>query len=70
MELGELRLVERIHPDSIGVMIWEVEQVKPALGKYAKEGDLYWARVTPGIEPFTVKQTAIDYMNDLANLNT
>ena len=51
-------------------MIWEVEQVKPALGKYAKEGDLYWARVTPGIEPFTVKQTAIDYMNDLANLNT
>ena len=51
--LGDIRVAQFVHPDSIGVTVWEVEQLKEAKGKYAKNGDVYWDRITPGIEPFT-----------------
>ena len=66
MNIGELRITERIHPDSLGVKVYEVEQVKVACGKYAKEGELYWSRVTPGIEPFTSRQAAENFMSELS----
>jgi len=65
MKIGDLRLKEFTHPDSINVTVWDVEIVKLATGKYAEEGQTYWGRVT--LEPFTDRQEAILAMAKLAH---
>lgn len=62
-KVGAVRIKNLIHPDSIGVMIWEVEQVTLSTGKYSETGDTYWKRMSPDTgslvhEGFTCKQEA------------
>ena len=68
MKIGDVRVVKQIHPDSIGVEIWKVEQVKKATGKYAKQGQIYWSNVNPNIEPFTSEVEAMNYANHLMSI--
>jgi len=65
MRIGDIRLRETTHPDG-GQTVWDVQRLTEATGPYAKKGDTYWKRITPSIEPFHVKQTAIDFMADVA----
>jgi hypothetical protein len=62
VKIGDLRIIEFIHPDSMNVTVWEVEQLTLATGKYAKEGQTYWENITPSIEPFTDKKEAELFM--------
>jgi len=66
MNIGDLRIIEFIHPDSINVIAWDVEKLTLATGKYAKEGQTYWKRITPSIEPFTNKHEAESFMERVA----
>ena len=56
--IGDVRIDEFIHPDSVCVTVWEVRQFSLATGKYAEEGQTYWKRHTPSIEPFTDRVAA------------
>lgn len=53
-----IRIREFIHPDSVGVTVYEVEQLTFAEGRYATPTQKYWKRITPTIEPFTSRQDA------------
>lgn len=65
MKLGDIRVRELRHPDGLGVTIWEVEQAKKSIGKYAKKGQLHWSNVNPCIEPFTSERAAINHADNL-----
>ena len=67
MRLGDLRLREFTHPDSINVTAWDVEQFTLATGMFAEEGQAYWRRITPGLDPFTDKNEAVMLMNSKEN---
>ena len=45
MKIGDVRIRSFIHPDSINVRIWEVEQYRECTGKYAKPGQCAWMNV-------------------------
>ena len=64
-KLGDVKLVEFIHPDSIGVVVWSVYQYSLARGKYATEGQMYWKNVDPNFQPFHKKEEAIAYKNSI-----
>lgn len=68
-ELGDVRVRDFIHPDSIGVKVWEVEQLSLANGKYAKPGQTCWRNVTGQIEPFTSQAEVIDFLVNFYNSN-
>ncbi len=67
MDIGDIRIREFTHPDSINVTVWEVDKLTICDGKYAKPGATYWKRMTPGIEPFTDKIEAVLFMDSLKN---
>jgi len=65
MRVGNRKIKTMIHPDSINTRIWEVYEVQLLTGQYAQEGDMAWIRITPGIEPFTSKKDAKDFLEAL-----
>ncbi|MCP4127356.1 MAG: hypothetical protein GY753_09870 [Gammaproteobacteria bacterium] len=68
-KIGEVRIREFIHPDSIAVTVWVVEQYSLASGKYAKPGQAYWKRIGP-IEPFTSKMDAVTFFASVAGASS
>ena len=58
----KLKIRKFIHPDSIGQMVWVVEQQKLATGQYAKPNTLYWSTIS---ESFTSEQEAIEFMESI-----
>ena len=64
-KVGDVRLDEFIHPDSIDTTVWEVRQLTHSFGKYSKPGDTHWKRMDPYLEPFTDKAEAVRFMDSL-----
>ena len=64
--IGDRKITTQIHPDSMGVRIWDVYEYRHAHNKYSPpEGTFYWERITPSIEPFTSEQEAQDFLKSL-----
>jgi hypothetical protein len=63
--IGDVRIEEFIHPDSISVTVYDVQVLSAAEGKYAEEGQTYWRSVT--VEPIASKQIAMDLALQFAN---
>ncbi len=68
-EIGDIRVRDFIHPDSIGVKVWEVERYSLATGQYAKPKQMYWKNITGQIEPFTSQSEVIDFLVKQHNSN-
>lgn len=65
-KVGERRITDMIHPDSMGVRIWNCEEYVHVFNKYSPpEGTKCWKNINPSIEPFTSEQDAIDYLESL-----
>lgn len=64
-KLGDVRIREFIHPDSINVTVWEVEQLTLSKSPLLKEGSTYWRIMRDQIEPFTSKEEAEAFAESL-----
>lgn len=53
---GDVRIIDFIHPDSIGVRVYDVQVLTLVSGKYSKPGELQWISQT--FEPISCKEEA------------